>query len=660
MATLSPYPLEALLRRSIREPEQKQSLFDLPLRRIPAFSAAHDIHIEMHGQKASSPLGPAAGPHTQLAQNIALSWLAGGRIIELKTIQIKDELIIPRPCIDMATVGYNVEWSQELKLEQSLEEYVKASMLIEMLKQNPALGALLPFGDTLFEVSVGYDLPGIQSERVGHFLHAIGQATDIVQMLRRQIPDDLKQYRDLPFTETIARSVTISTFHGCPPKQIEEIAKHILQHYGYSCTLKLNPTLLGQKEANSILHDMLGYHDIQVPSHAFENDPSFDQIAPMIERLSNIAQSLGLGFGVKLTNTLVVQNHRNFFPSDQKEMYLSGPPLHVLAMHLVRQFRRTFGNRIPLSFSGGIDALNFPDAVALGLLPVTVCTDWLKTGGYARAHRYYEELYARMDRCQAQSRGDFILRAYQRADDISSDTLPLEQRLAEAVVRNTERYVESLAQNGRYASPENTRTPKKIGKHLSLFDCIACDKCVPVCPNDANFVLAIKPAQIPLRKAKPSSNGFEIAEHGQLHLSERHQIANFIDFCNECGNCDIFCPEDGGPYLLKPRFFGSRTNFETSPETDGFFAEEHEGLKRISGRFRGALYCLQIQGNCARYLGPGFELEYQIDHIDDTLHGHCEGEADLGYAEILKLLLDAVFSANEVNFVNCLKPNLQA
>ncbi|GIS37006.1 MAG: hypothetical protein Ct9H90mP9_0360 [Pseudomonadota bacterium] len=44
-------------------------------------------------------------------------------------------------------------------------------------------------------------------------------------------------------------------------------------------------------------------------------------------------------------------------------------------------------------------------------------------------------------------------------------------------------------------------------------------------------------------------------------LEKKHQIANFADFCNECGNCDIFCPEDGGPYVLKPRFFGSRESF---------------------------------------------------------------------------------------------------
>ena len=48
-------------------------------------------------------------------------------------MQVLDELNIPRPCIDMQTVGYNVEWSQELSLEQSLEEYIKAAMMIRLL-----------------------------------------------------------------------------------------------------------------------------------------------------------------------------------------------------------------------------------------------------------------------------------------------------------------------------------------------------------------------------------------------------------------------------------------------------------------------------------------------------------------------------------------------
>jgi putative selenate reductase len=113
-----------------RELETSGSICDLPRGKFFLGGGERELSTSFHGRRAGTPLGPAAGPQSQMAQNILLSWLGGSRIIELKTVQVDDELTIPRPCIDMQTVGYNIEWSQELKLEQSLEEYVKGSMLI--------------------------------------------------------------------------------------------------------------------------------------------------------------------------------------------------------------------------------------------------------------------------------------------------------------------------------------------------------------------------------------------------------------------------------------------------------------------------------------------------------------------------------------------------
>src|SRR5215470_2224268 len=135
MAELRPIPFAELLQRVLVEPARQESLFDLPLRKVWRPRAELDLSVAVHGERAQTPVGPAAGPHAQLAQNIVLAWLGGSRIIELKTVQILDELKIPRPCIDAATVGYNVEWSQELKLEQSLREYVAGWMLLRMLRE---------------------------------------------------------------------------------------------------------------------------------------------------------------------------------------------------------------------------------------------------------------------------------------------------------------------------------------------------------------------------------------------------------------------------------------------------------------------------------------------------------------------------------------------
>ena len=241
-----------------------------------------DLSCSVHGRRVSTPFGPAAGPHTQLAQNIVLSWLAGGRVIELKTVQIKDDLVIPRPCIDMQTVGFNVEWSQELTLEQSLEEYVKASMLIDMLKTS---GWAPAYGDTVFDMSVGYDLAGIRSARVQAFMAGLIDATAVIERLRARIPQTLALLRDTPFTTRISDTVTLSTFHGCPPQEIEAIAAFLLQDLGLHVVVKLNPTLLGRTQVNEILHDRLGYRDLHVPDAAFEKDATWEQVTGFVERL---------------------------------------------------------------------------------------------------------------------------------------------------------------------------------------------------------------------------------------------------------------------------------------------------------------------------------------------------------------------------------------
>ena len=94
--------------------------------------------MPFHDKRAPTPLVRHLAPKPDGPESCAF-WLCGCRILELKTVQILDELEIPRPCIDMETIRYNVEWSQELKLEQSLHEYVKGAMLIEILKASGKL-----------------------------------------------------------------------------------------------------------------------------------------------------------------------------------------------------------------------------------------------------------------------------------------------------------------------------------------------------------------------------------------------------------------------------------------------------------------------------------------------------------------------------------------
>ena len=681
--SLAPYPFAALLRRAFRELETRNALFDLPARRFYRPSPRHDVSARFHGHRVATPFGPAAGPHTQLAQNIALAWAVGGRVIELKTVQVRDDLVIPRPCIDMQTVGYNVEWSQELRIEQSLEEYVKAAVLVRIL----AASGLLPARDTevVFDISVGYDLAGIRSGKVAGFIDGLLDASPVVDRLRAQIPPELARFRDLDFPSRLADTLTLSTFHGCPPDEIEHIVEHLVERHGLHCVVKLNPMLLGARDTRRLVNDVLGYHDIRVPESAFRRDTTWDQMCGLVERLGTFAARAGRGFGVKLTNTLIVENHRQVFPPSEREMYLSGPPLHVLAIEIARRFRAEFGDRYPLSFSAGIDAANFADGVALGFTPVTACTDLLKPGGYGRAAGYFAKLVERMEAVGATSLDDFVIRAYglglAALDALALDPARRRQcegalagraqvrasvtdeRLVEAwrsaaIRLNTEHYAERVASEPRYASRANSRPPRKIGRHLQLFDCITCDKCIPVCPNDALFGLVLPKGPHRDEIAVLSGGRWTVTSGETFTLEEPHQIATFADFCNDCGNCDVFCPEDGGPHVVKPRLFGSEATWRASGG-NGFFVDPTAPGLLVRARFGGREYTLEgTDAGAVRYSGPGFAVRFDPRDPAGTMAGDApDGSAiSLYFSRIMLLVREGLFAPGAVNYVSALRP----
>lgn len=676
MAELRPFPFGSLVRRMFRELDERQSIFDLPARKFYTGDPLRDLSVDFQGHRAATALGPAAGPHTQLAQNIVLSWLAGCRLMELKTVQIMDELELPRPCIDVETVGFNVEWSQELKLEQSLREYVAAAMLIQMLIASDRIPLAPGYADWVFDMSVGYDLAGIRSERVLNFIHGMRDASEVIDQLRAEIPDEYAQYRHLDYRTDLSDTLTLSTFHGCPPNEIEAICDFLLRSLGLHTIVKLNPMLLGSAECRRLLHDVMGYVDIEVPETAFERDATWAQATGFVQRLGATAEGLGLRFGVKFTNTLIVRNLRTFFPSDEKEMYLSGAPLHVLAMNLVGRFRETFGDRYPISFSAGIDKANFADAVGIGLVPVTVSTDLLRPGGYGRAPTYLSNLSKRMNAVGANDIESYIIGAFgqgeEALDQLSDLTEEDRQRCIRALndggdlrtaagdffdawvsaarVANTALYVRTVTEDPRYAEPNNNRPPKRIDSRLVLFDCITCDKCIPVCPNDASFRLHIDPIEIQVRRLRWTNGEWTETHVDTLQLEKKHQLATYADFCNECGNCDVFCPEEGGPYQIKPVFFGTESDWKLFGSHDGFFAEAKDHQKRVYGRFQGCEYQLTQQNDKTIYAGPGFEVRLQPDGEVMALNVREGCDVDLTYAAILDVLLKSVLA--EINYVS--------
>ena len=594
--------LGTLLQTMFDEYKHKQTIFNYPATKIFRGFDGYDLSVKLYGHEAYTPLGPAAGPHTQLAQNILLSFLGGSRIIELKTIQILDDLTIPRPCIDMRNIGFNVEWSQELRLAESLREYVKAWLLLHILRESELLGIDKddPFYNTIFDVSVGYDLQGISSEPVSRWIDSIKYATPVIEEVLDTLPKEFGHFKKIKIDPQISQSITLSTFHGCPPDEIESIVRHLIAQHGMHVVVKMNPTLLGYNFVHDLLIDTLGYRHLQLDEEAFANDMTLDDALAMMRRLDTFACENDKTVGVKFTNTLVVKNNETIFREPVR--YLSGPPLYVLAMHTMHTFREKLDVPLTMSYSGGINKNNFSEALSCNLTPVTTCTDLLKKGGYSKLYTYLTNLKKDMDRLSVRSVEEFIL---SKAENKFS-------HVQEAGRYNSSQVLRQITSQSPYSYGANTALPKKIGSQLHLFDCLSCDICLPVCPNAANFHYKVRTAPPKPVLFRWNNGRWEALSGKEFSLDKEWQIGNIAEFCNDCGNCDTFCPEDGGPYLRKPRFFLYRSSFDDWKHLDGFyFVSPRELLARFSGR----VYRLTKATKDSRWAWktPDFELIFDSD-----------------------------------------------
>ena len=326
----------------------------LALRRI---GRPRSVQSTSSGRRPATPLGPAAGPHSQLAENIVLAWLGGARIVELKTVQVLDELDISRPCIDMETVGYNVEWSQELAIGQSLEEYVKAWMIIEILRE---WDELRPFvgpdpGPHVFDVSVGYDLAGIASAPVAAFIDGLTSTAETIERLRAEIPEPFAAWRDHPFPTRIAASATLSTFHGCPPDEISSISKHLMTRHGLDLVVKLNPTLLGSDRVRQDRGAELGYDEVQLRQSRLRRGSSVPRGARAIGDLDAFARTVG--------DDLIAHQHARRRkpprgPSPVPRMYLSDLPSTSWQTSLLDEPNRGAARRLGVEGQAGTIAVS--------------------------------------------------------------------------------------------------------------------------------------------------------------------------------------------------------------------------------------------------------------------------------------------------------------
>ena len=337
-----------------------------------------------------TPVGPAAGPHTQLAQNIIASYYAGARFFELKTVQKMDgaelSACVNKPCILADDEGYNCEWSTELTVPDAMGEYIKAWFILHVIAKEFGLGAQDGFQ---FNISVGYDLAGIKGDKVNTFIDGMMEAKDtaIFQECRKWLLDNADKFQNFTredieaIPSNVCNSATISTLHGCPPQEIESIANYLLTEKHLNTFVKCNPTLLGYDFARKTMDEM-GYDYMVFGDFHFRDDLQYEDAVPMLTRLMKLSEGLGLEFGVKITNTFPVDVTRNELPSE--EMYMSGKALFPLSISLAAKLSAEFAGKLRISYSGGADYYNIEKIVGCGIWPVTMATTLLKTGGYQR------------------------------------------------------------------------------------------------------------------------------------------------------------------------------------------------------------------------------------------------------------------------------------
>ena len=401
---MRPVPFEELIERIFSEYRNHGTIFGIHKEDFYKPSGKHSITV--FGQKCATPLGPAAGPHTQLAQNIVSAYMAGGRFMELKTVQIMDHLEIAKPCIDARDEGHNVEWSTEYTLEKAYDEYLKAWFAVHLIQAAFTGKAESP--DFIFNMSVGYNLDGIKQPKMQTYIDNMIDATksplfeQYKAALKAIIEEgDLLEGSDLEghaktlkgleqrISANICPSVTISTMHGCPPKEIEAICSYMLTEKHLNTFVKLNPTLLGYDTVREIL-DATGFTHVGLRRESFEHDLQYPDAIAMLHRLVELAKKEGLGFGVKLTNTLGNINDGSVLPGEEK--YMSGRALLPISTTVAARLSQEFKGQLPVSYSGGCTIFSVKDIFDTGIRPITMATDMLKPGGYARMARMAEKL----------------------------------------------------------------------------------------------------------------------------------------------------------------------------------------------------------------------------------------------------------------------------
>ena len=350
-----------------------------------------------------------------------------------------------------------------------------------------------------------------------------------VDALRREIPDDLRRWRDLDFTTRLSDQITLSTFHGCPAGEIEGIVRFLLTEMDVHVTVKLNPTLLGRETVDGLLHDVMGYDEVRTRARGLRQGPAVGP-GPRDHRPA-------LGGGALARPDVPGQVLEHAGGAQPPDVLPGGGVGDVPLRRPPARGHHGAGRSLPARAAAGADLVLGrggrpelrglrrprlhahhdlhrppearrvrPAARATTCSSRNGCARWARRGSAiswcARSAR------ARRPSARRRRKGRCATRSWPhwRREATCAAAWPFrglyDRIVARAAVLNTPLGAARAAAEPRYRAEKNRAAPRKIGSHLVLFDCINCDKCVPVCPNDANFVYETAPLSVGLRAVR--------------------------------------------------------------------------------------------------------------------------------------------------------------
>ena len=144
---------------------------------------------------------------------------------------------------------------------------------------------------------------------------------------------------------------------------------------------------------------------------------------------------------------------------------------------------------------------------------------------------------------------------------------PVRSRLNDSVYMNPGGYRGGSRKNsdnrlsGLYAKKGILREPHYRNDGGRCLDCSRlCENCVDVCPNRANVEIKVPDNPMP-------------------------QVIHIDRLCNECGNCDTFCPYEGAPYKEKFTLYDSLDDFHRGRNEGLVFTHDGSAFTiRIAGK----------------------------------------------------------------------------